>query len=572
MILTDPNRDKIRQSILDIKLGFRDPGILKQLKEKYNAAFEGHIKTDKDIIIKAIKTFKKKGLLEYCFSCTVDNHENHEHFMNSTDTETYALYEFIQSQGILDETIPAYTLLNNTKALKLDILIPDLVSRCFSIYEDIYNKSKADIALIREHAEKTTHFAVQELHSMLDDSSFHKIMDEGRRISNEQSEAQKAIITALKKDSRIDNNIDELQDPFERLELTMTEMSAWQDAINEFIFATGYKELLHKHFETLGVDFGREKHSTDEVYQSMDHYLSQSNPFVGMMQNKLTNEMNKIDLRSKKFSINHANTGVLKSGNLTFLIPDFKGSDGLNVSNKLFLSFLYHQLTLNSTDPKVTVPLEKYMKMRGNEVTPSNKKEIRKNVLSLMEPLKKIRFIQQERGRASGEIALYGGTARVVRGFIEFRFNPDYFEVLREARISPMPIHVNIYKIDTQRRPHSYYIACKMAEHDHLSRSNTFSLKTKYLVNSCPELPLPDELSNGQVQERILEPFFKSLDHLKEIGVLNSFDFILANGDIRYPENYEDLMESKITYTYCDPYPKKKVLPKSKKEGVRKDA
>lgn len=556
------NYEELQQSILEIKLGFKNPAVIIQLREKYNEIFEGYIKTDKDNLIQALRWIKKNDLMKFASPRDVSNFGEHDEFTEKQPPNIVQFYDMIQSSGHLDETIPTYVLLNNTRALKLELIIPDLISYTFSVYEEIYKKSKVTAELIREYAEKTVHFSINELCSMLDNKEYNKIMTEGRRISNETLKIKEDI---FKYD--LDENSDELKALYEQYDNYITEGSKWQNTIFNFIAATGYKDLLHKHFEALGLEPGVSKFTPDEIYSSMDHLKAQSSPFVGLMQNKMTNEMNKVDLRAKNFEINQIDTGILKAGNLTFLVPDFKGADGLNVSNKLFLSFLYHELTLNGNNLKVMAPLEKYMEMKGNEITPSNKKQIRKNVLALMEPLKKLRFIQREKGRDSGEISLYGGTARVVRGYIEFRFNPDYFQLLKDARYTPMPIHVNVFKVDPQRRPHAYYIACKMAEHDYLSRENTFTLRTANIVNSCPELPSPESLSKGQKTERILEPFFKSLDHLKEIGVLESFDFILANGDISYPNTYEELMESKIKYEYSDPYPKKKAISKPKKKN-----
>jgi hypothetical protein len=142
------NYEELQQSILEIKLGFKNPVVITQLREKYNEVFEGYIKTDKDNLIQALKWIKKNDLMKFASPRDVSNFGEHDEFTEKQPPNIVQFYDMIQSSGYLDETIPTYILLNNTRALKLELIIPDLISYTFSVYEEIYKKSKVTAELI----------------------------------------------------------------------------------------------------------------------------------------------------------------------------------------------------------------------------------------------------------------------------------------------------------------------------------------------------------------------------------------------------------------------------------------
>lgn len=590
MILAKLDHDEIRQSILEIKLGLKNPAVFKQLKEKYTTLFESYIKSDKDNIIRALKIFKRKGFIEYGYLRNPDNEEAHGEFSEYQSEEIENIYTIIQEQGILSETIPALTLLNNSKTLRLDVLLPDLVSNCFAVYEEIYNKSKVDVSLIREHAERIVHFAVQETLSMLDDPGFNKLMAEGRRISIEQTEANRAIIDYLRdEDGKIDiaaYDKSKMGAQYDRLNIAIEKMGFWQIKRNEFIFSTGYKELLKKHFETLGIDIGDDRVYSDEIYPDMsalDTFLDPSASYYKLRQGPTTNTFIKTDLRTKRFDVNHINKGVVKSKNMNFIIYDFKNgvSQVSGLAKELF-TFIVLFITNKGGDVKnhrqLLIPVDQYLGIKGRVISKDNKKNAQKEIRKLLSELNSLRIdvFDDSDGAKSGEVNLFSSWD-VKRGYIDIEFPTKFLQILSNSHIMPMPR--DLFKVDS--RTNAFPLGMKLLTHVHQNffKSNKGIIGVKTLLESCPEIPSLEELGDArQVSKRIITPFERALEEL-ETSIRLTWNYCGKNGSIiKEPQTYNEFISSQILFEIGDyPQREKKALPnkkyrrKSKSEGTKNE-
>lgn len=141
-----------------------------------------------------------------------------------------------------------------------------------------------------------------------------------------------------------------------------------------------------------------------------------------------------------------------------------------------------------------------------------------------------------------------------VRGGFLLHFDLKFLRYLSSfAYIMPYP--TKILSIDFRRNPNSYFIVRYLLLHHNMNyfklNSNTISIKT--LLEYVPTLPSYFEVrkdkDDGHVRKRIIDPFERDLQFLKEFGILHDWTY---SSPVSY--KYKSWIKSLISFTFVD-YP-----------------
>lgn len=292
-------------------------------------------------------------------------------------------------------------------------------------------------------------------------------------------------------------------------------------------------------------------------------------PFRNIHQGKATNALARIN----KTVTDPAQIDLY--GNVTITKTDFKLfiskynelTGGVKQTSMRLLDALVEAVAeTGQREPLVKIPLADYMEKRGLK----DVKEARRQVKSDMEALTRLKmeFKEKGHGKAQGDfltVTLAGGTHGIVKGTILFRFNQDFFEVIKKYPVMPYP--QEIYRLNPHRNPNSAYFLRKIAEHKNMnigkSNENTISVKT--LLESTTELPKYEDIANkGQVDQRIIRPFTRDMDAITSFR----WHYCGKNGaQIEEPDTYADF-EQRLIHIEWQEYPDQTKRLETKKKRV----
>ena len=266
-------------------------------------------------------------------------------------------------------------------------------------------------------------------------------------------------------------------------------------------------------------------------------------PFRNIHQGKATNTL----ARMKKTITDPAQIDLY--GNVTITKTDFKLfisqyaelTGGVKQTSMRLLDALVEAVAeTGQREPLVKIPLADYMEKRGLK----DVKEARRQVKADMEALTRLKmeFKEKRHGNAQGDfltVTLAGGTHGIVKGTIIFRFNQDFFEVIKKYPVMPYP--QEIYRLNSHYNPSSAYFLRRIAEHKNMNggkgNENTISVKT--LLESTPELPKYEDViaNRGQVEQRIIKPFTRDMDAITSF----KWHYCGKNGlQVEEPDTYAD--------------------------------
>lgn len=134
-------------------------------------------------------------------------------------------------------------------------------------------------------------------------------------------------------------------------------------------------------------------------------------------------------------------------------------------------------------------------------------------------------------------------------GQVEISFSMEIAKYLQGAYIMPYPD--SIYRINSHLRPHSYYLARKIAEHHNMNakKTNANLISVSTLLAACPDIPSYDEVisTSKHVTKLIIAPFERDLNALVEAGVLISWKYCNSNGTSLTEEQYQNMDYQTVT-------------------------
>ncbi|MCL2433198.1 MAG: hypothetical protein FWD16_01580 [Clostridia bacterium] len=196
--------------------------------------------------------------------------------------------------------------------------------------------------------------------------------------------------------------------------------------------------------------------------------------------------------------------------------------NGVKQSAAMLLDSLMITATENGLeDTLVTLPLKRYMQMRGL----SDEKEIRKQVKGDIDALERISFEYKGVGKQRGawlRVHIAGGTSgQIKNGDIIFRFNQDFFDSFKVGEGSKylyMFFPKEALQGSIRANPWKYWLARKIAEHKRMNigKPNEDVIGVRTLINGCPDYPTYEAVmeTSQHVSRLIIDPFERDMDAL----------------------------------------------------------
>lgn len=299
-----------------------------------------------------------------------------------------------------------------------------------------------------------------------------------------------------------------------------------------------------------------------------DHYAppTESTSFRTIHQGKGTNALAKIRSRIDNLAqINMNGEGVIAEGDFKLFITQYNTlSNGVRPTAKLLLDALVIVATESGQrDTLVEMPLAQYMELRGLV----DVKEARAQVKADLDALSKLRIEFREATKSGvGDylnINLYGGTSGIRRGAILFRFNQDFFSMFKAYPVMPYP--KELFRINTHKNPHSYFLYRKISEHKNMNiqKSNENIIGVKTLIDACPELPKYENIkATGNITNRIIDPFERDMDALENVR----WEYCGKNGSkADSPKTYAEFVQLNILVFWEDYPPRSTGTPEKRK-------
>lgn len=123
-------------------------------------------------------------------------------------------------------------------------------------------------------------------------------------------------------------------------------------------------------------------------------------------------------------------------------------------------------------------------------------------------------------------------------GHVSITLAPTYHKLLCDS--FPMPMPKLLFKLNPKSEATAWYILRTLTENKRMNfgKSNADRMKIKYILERCPSLPAYKEVmgaaNDGHARQRIIEPFFASLEKLT-----SAIDYTFIDADGK-PLNYEE--------------------------------
>ena len=288
--------------------------------------------------------------------------------------------------------------------------------------------------------------------------------------------------------------------------------------------------------------------------------------YLPVRQGIATNKLSKVRGRKKDFEFDE----LLKSGKtiqniggdvITVLLANYADNKRLRASTyKLLMALLMEFTETNAKDTTVTLPLKKYMELRGltNEV--AARRQVNEDLeilysLSLSitygaKP-KNARERKSRRNYMDMRLVIKKGIKNSV---ISATFAPDFYEALKSYQL--MPVAKKILALDDKNLPHAFYFLKFLLEYMNMNyfKANRQVISVASLLASSPEMPTYEEIhaQNRHYDERIIKPFEDNLNALQDMNIL-TWHYV------QEPEknDWDSFIKAKIYFELMN-YPKRK--------------
>lgn len=277
-------------------------------------------------------------------------------------------------------------------------------------------------------------------------------------------------------------------------------------------------------------------------------------PYAKIAQNRITNALATIPRGAIQLKLDSADavaTVGKGKGKVDFVLRDALENGGLKTQDQMLLDALL--MEFQKTHQQTTaLPIDDYLRLRGREVTPSNRKEMRKEVLASLERLQNIRFSYNEKVRgkyyARGNVRLNGGTAVIENGVIKWNWNTSFMDSLMQ--LPPMDYAKETLLADP--RTNVYYFSRFLDLHQRRNegKPNANTVTILKLLEVARNIPTIEEVKakKDSHRRRIIEPVFRDLDSIDRL-LYSVYD---ADGNEVEPADltdYETFIGCKIVFT-----------------------
>lgn len=243
--------------------------------------------------------------------------------------------------------------------------------------------------------------------------------------------------------------------------------------------------------------------------------------FTKLLQGTATNKLTKINSTKNKKAVADPNTGTLKISREDFTVKlhGYLVNRGLRQSAHQLLDALLEVYTNSGGHSElITLPLKNYMEIRGI----NDEKSARQQVKEDLETLSQIRidFSQNLRGGRKNdyfELGLIQPSKGIKNGVITVNLDSVFHTLL--GGYKPMPYPFLLWKLSENHNPHAYYFLRKICEMKHMNsgKANEDTIAVLTLLESSPNMPTIEEITNRHYGERIIDPFERDMNALDEV-------------------------------------------------------
>lgn len=284
-------------------------------------------------------------------------------------------------------------------------------------------------------------------------------------------------------------------------------------------------------------------------------------------QNAVTNKfMARFSERKVGFQTLFGGAGKYEEKTLRIMIEQYSQLlAGVRTSAVKLLDCLQIKATEKSlSDTLVVLPLDEYMEMRGLK----DKKEARKQIKNDFTAIDST-YLEHKNGHGWLRVHISGGTSGVKNGKIVFRFNTEYFELLKlsGAKYLYMYYPQIALKLNDSYNPYSYFLCRRISEHKrmNLGKSNENIIRVETLLMNCANYPLYEDIvkDGGHLTKEFIEPFERDMDALNSV-----FNWQYQDGQ---PATYEEFWYSNVIINWHN-YPDTNTLVANKTKRTRRIA
>ena len=252
-----------------------------------------------------------------------------------------------------------------------------------------------------------------------------------------------------------------------------------------------------------------------------------------MRRGTATNKLTKIKSDVKSVKLDQiTGKAIIQRGDFSVRFENFPEITGLRTStHKLFNALMIEFTETGGKDTKITLPLKKYMELRGL----TNELSARRQVEADLETLYRISisFKEKLKGKKPRD---YSDMRLVIdkgikKGVIYCTFHPDFYELMNSYRV--MPMAKKALAIDDRYNKSSYYFLTRLLEHLNMNyfKPNRNIISVQTLLEATPEIPSYDEVaeSGRHYRQQIIDPFQNDMDALAKMGAIK-WEFCHSNG------------------------------------------
>lgn len=250
---------------------------------------------------------------------------------------------------------------------------------------------------------------------------------------------------------------------------------------------------------------------------------------IYIKQGTATNAITKLNKKSNYNSDPMIDKATAVCGGVIITVKNLnslKGKKWDTSTSILFDTFISYFTQTNN--PTINIRLRDYMKLRGLKHYDAAKAQVIKDLEILLRT-----SITSFKDKIDGEEIEFSGlnitdSCEFKRGRIIFTFASKFAKYLFSRRVMYYP--KEIAQININNNHNSYYFGRKIAEHKNMnigkSNENIISVDTLLAVST---LPTYEEVmkGNGNVTDRIIDPFSRDMDALKE---MLTWEFCNSNG------------------------------------------
>lgn len=296
-----------------------------------------------------------------------------------------------------------------------------------------------------------------------------------------------------------------------------------------------------------------------------------------MRQGIAVNTLTKIKSSKKNMRVNEiTGKATIQRGDFSVSFENWPEITGLRTStHKLFNALMIEFTETGGKDTRITLPLKKYMELRGLNNELSARRQVDEDLATLFST--SISFkekLKEKKSRDYFDMRLVIDKG-IKKGVIYCTFHPDFYELMMGYRV--MPMAKKALALDDRYNKSSYYFLTKLSEHMNMNyfKPNRDIISVQTLLDATPEIPTYNEVAkNGRHYARyIIDPFERDMDALEKIGAIK-WEYCHSNGlaltdDELHDMSYEIFSKLLIKFKLID-YPERELKQLSKPKNRQK--